>query len=167
MRTRHLLLAAGAAAIAALSLTSFGGAHGVKDGGTFMIAASGESFTSVDPILTSVAGPQIVLDATCAHLLRTQDKPLPAANRIVPEIAVGYPKLTNRGRTYTFTIKKGVRFNTGEPVTARDFAYTLNRVLNPAFNSPLRRLFQAIVGAPDVNVGKPRLPPASLCRETG
>ena len=37
--------------------------------------------------------------------------------RLVPEVASGY-KVSNGGRTYTVTIRKGFRFSDGTPVTA-------------------------------------------------
>lgn len=39
------------------------------------------------------------------------------------------------GRTYTFTIRNGLKFSDGTPVTAQDFAYSINRSLAPEFAS--------------------------------
>ena len=86
--------------------------------------------------------------------MRFRDKPLPEGLRVVPEIATDYPKVTNGGRTYTFTIRKGVGFSTGSPVTARSFAHTINRLLNPAMESGLVDAYRDIVGAQKVIDGK-------------
>jgi peptide/nickel transport system substrate-binding protein len=72
----------------------------------------------------------------------------------VPGLAVGYPNVTNGGRTYTFTIRKGVRFSTGSPVTARSVAHTINRLLNPRMQSDLVAAYADIVGAQKVIDGK-------------
>jgi ABC-type oligopeptide transport system substrate-binding subunit len=77
--------------------------------------------------------------------------------RLQTEIAADYPKITDNGKTYTFTIRKGVRFSTGAPVTARSFAYTINRILDPRMignYAPSVSAFQIIVGAQDVIDGK-------------
>lgn len=39
------------------------------------------------------------------------------------------------GRTYTFHIRRGLRFANGTPVVAQDFAYSLNRAFSPKFAS--------------------------------
>lgn len=86
--------------------------------------------------------------------MTTPDKPLPAGLRVVPEIATDYPKVTNRRRTYTFTIRQRVRFSTGAPVTARSFAHTINRILHPTMKSPYASSFEEVVGAHDVMEAK-------------
>ena len=139
---------------AVLAGTSSGGAHGVREGGTFRIATDGLQFTTADPALLSAPLPSVIMRATCGRLMRNPDLPLPAGFRIVPDLAADYPQITSGGRKYTFTIRKGVRFSTGAPVTAGDFAYTLNRILNPAFKALDAAALAEIVGARDVIDGK-------------
>ncbi|MFL6646874.1 MAG: ABC transporter substrate-binding protein, partial [Sulfurifustaceae bacterium] len=87
-----------------------------------------------------------VFDATCGSLLHRRDKPLPAGRRLVPELAQDLPRVSNGGKTYTFAVRRGRRFSTGAPVTARDVAATVRRALR------LKRSYRAadfmnIVGA--------------------
>ena len=56
--------------------------------------------------------------ATCAMLLGYPDKRGPASARLYAEVARGFPKVTNGGRMYTFTIRPGFRFSDGTAVTA-------------------------------------------------
>lgn len=42
------------------------------------------------------------------------------------------------GRTYTFHLRRDVKFCDGKPFTARDVVYTINRWLDPATRSPVR-----------------------------
>ena len=100
-------------------------------GGVFHVAGVPNA---IDPAITLDAGD--VLLATCAKLMNYPDKPMPAGTRIVPEVATSYPSVSGDGRTFTFTIRRGFRFATGEQVTGASFAHEINRVLNPATNSP-------------------------------
>ena len=139
---------------AALVLIPAAGTHGVKEGGTFRIGIPASLFGSIDPVLPIGPGPTALLRATCAGLVSFRDKPLPEGLRVVPEIATGYPTVTNGGKTYTFTIRKGFRFSTGSAVTARSFAHTINRLLAPKMQSVAAGDLDDIVGAQKVIDGK-------------
>ena len=54
------------------------------------------------------------------------DKAGQAGGLLRPEVASGFA-VSGDGRTYTFTIRKGFRFSDGAPVTARNFAYAIER----------------------------------------
>ncbi|WFU51748.1 ABC transporter substrate-binding protein [Sinorhizobium terangae] len=47
-------------------------------------------------------------------------------------------------RTWTFTIRKDVRFHNGDAMTARDVAFSLQRVLSPKLASPVRSVLSFI-----------------------
>ena len=51
------------------------------------------------------------------------------------------------GRTFTFKLRPGIRFSNGRPVNSRDFAYSLERILNPATKSPGQGFYRNIAGA--------------------
>jgi peptide/nickel transport system substrate-binding protein len=55
--------------------------------------------------------------------------PVPDAATAIPTAANGL--LTNGGKTYTFHIKPGIKWQTGAPVTSTDFARGIARVCNP------------------------------------
>jgi peptide/nickel transport system substrate-binding protein len=144
-------LAAGLLAVLLLAGSST--ARGIKEGGTFRVGIAG--LDSIDPALAGIPAQQL-LQATCAGLLNVPDKPLPAGLRLVPEIAAGFPAISRDGKTYTFTIGSDFRFSTGARVTARDFAATINRLLNPAFKDFAPGGLLEIVGARRVLEGKAR-----------
>ncbi len=50
-------------------------------------------------------------------------------------------------RTYTFHLHKGVKFHNGREVTAEDFVYSFQRILDPETKSPAAPLFSYIKGA--------------------
>ena len=64
---------------------------------------------------------------------------------LVPDLAVSIPTPADDGRTYTFQLRRGVRYSTGEPVGPGDFRRAVERYyrLGPA-SAPY---YDAIVGA--------------------
>ncbi len=59
------------------------------------------------------------------------------------------------GKTFIFHIRKGLKFANGDPVTADDFAYSLNRAFSPDFaNGNAGYYLSNIVGSTDVTEGK-------------
>ena len=58
-------------------------------------------------------------------------------------------------KTYTFTLKPGITFSDGSPVTAQTYVYTLTRALTSSIQSPIATLFLGnIAGATELNAGK-------------
>ncbi|MFO0753796.1 MAG: ABC transporter substrate-binding protein [Thermodesulfovibrionales bacterium] len=54
---------------------------------------------------------------------------------VAPDIAERW-EISGGGRTYRFHLRKGVLFSNGREVTARDFKYSFERLLNPRTKSP-------------------------------
>lgn len=75
---------------------------------------------------------------------------------VVPDQAMW--SISSDRKTYTFTLKSGITFSDGTPVTAQAYIYTLTRALLPQVNSPTGSFFLGnIVGASDVANGKTRI----------
>jgi peptide/nickel transport system substrate-binding protein len=60
--------------------------------------------------------------------------PTGRTNDIVPSLAERW-SVSPDGKTYTFYLRPGLRFSNGQPLTAEDVAWTLNRFGNPKINS--------------------------------
>ncbi len=56
----------------------------------------------------------------------------PAGIRLVPDLAVSLPAVTDGGTTYTFRLRPGIRYSDGRPVRAADFRRALERVFRLA-----------------------------------
>jgi peptide/nickel transport system substrate-binding protein len=69
----------------------------------------------------------------------------PSSNKIVPWIATSWT--TVNPTTWVFQIKQGVTFSDGTPLTGNDVAFSINRILNPALNSPQFANFSYIASA--------------------
>jgi peptide/nickel transport system substrate-binding protein len=49
--------------------------------------------------------------------------------QVIPGIAQSFPQVSNGGKTYTLTIRKGLTYSNGKPVKASDFPYTIQRAI--------------------------------------
>jgi peptide/nickel transport system substrate-binding protein len=141
-----LLLAAGFASPASSSTPQKNSA------GTFTFSKS-IGITYVDPALAYFADEWQFQFATCAKLMNYPDKKQPAGGQVIPEIATGFPKISRNGRQYTFTLKKGWRYNTGKTITAADFKQAFLRGAQKDMNSPAIAYEHEIVGADAYNKG--------------
>jgi ABC-type transport system substrate-binding protein len=132
---RGALVAIAAATGGALFLAAAGSPREIKDGGTFRIAAPQGYFGSL------TEGGWDLTRPACSTLMAYPDEPLPAGLRLAPELAMSDPLVSKDRRTYTFTLRKDLRFSSGAPVTARDLARALERMLTPGLQSNWAPLF--------------------------
>jgi peptide/nickel transport system substrate-binding protein/oligopeptide transport system substrate-binding protein len=63
-------------------------------------------------------------------------------------------KASRDGLTWTFTLRKGVRFHHGRELTAADVVYSFTRLLDPAVRSGAADLFLTIQGAREFREGR-------------
>lgn len=52
-----------------------------------------------------------------------------AGTKIIPGLAESLPTISDGGKTYTLTMRKGLKFSNGKPVVASDFAYGIERAI--------------------------------------
>lgn len=71
---------------------------------------------------------------------------VPGTTELVPHLAESYT-VSEDGRSFEFVIRPGVVFHNGRELVAEDFKYTLERVLDPATQSPGAGFYTNIVGA--------------------
>jgi ABC-type transport system substrate-binding protein len=64
-----------------------------------------------------------------------RDTPAPNGYDVRPEAAVGQPKVSRDHRTYIFTLRKGLRFSDGTPLSSANFVDAFHRLLDPAMGS--------------------------------
>ena len=152
-RVAQLLLVAAVAA-AAGSLAA--DVDSAPTRGTWTLRVSwGGGYTAVDPAaFGGITNP--VSYAICAKLYDYPDRTGRAGSRLVPEVAQGAPRVSNGGRTFVFTLRRSFRFDTGARVTAANFAWALNRTLQPALRSPGAESLADVVGAAAVQAGRRR-----------
>src|SRR2546423_14626916 len=122
---RRLWLSVFMAALGALLLVVAGFAkaasssQAAKKGGTLHLNMSETDLDFSDPSLSYyVIGWQGEY-ATQIKLVNHPDKAAPAGAPLVPGAAAAMPRISNNGKTYTFTLRKGLRSSDGSALSAR------------------------------------------------
>jgi peptide/nickel transport system substrate-binding protein len=76
-----------------------------------------------------------------------------AGSKLIPGLAQSLPVVSDGGKTYTFTLRKGLVYSNGTPVKASDFAYTIQRTIKLGWGEK-SFLTENIVGAEAFDAGK-------------
>jgi peptide/nickel transport system substrate-binding protein len=157
-----LLVAAGFASPAGSkpAASAKAGKSELKRGGSLRVNLPGSDFDDVDPSIAYGVDSWSVQYSTALKLLNYPDAPAPRGSRLVPEGASRYT-VSRDGRTYTFFIRKGMRFSNGRPVAAANYAYALNRAADKDLQSPAFQFIAdphgaSVVGAQAVRDGRAR-----------
>jgi peptide/nickel transport system substrate-binding protein len=61
-------------------------------------------------------------------LVTNKPEPGPKGAELTPDLATGLAKVTDGGKTYTYTLRDGATWEDGKPVTSKDVKYGLERV---------------------------------------
>ncbi|MCC1659508.1 ABC transporter substrate-binding protein, partial [Salmonella enterica subsp. enterica serovar Indiana] len=72
---------------------------------------------------------------------------------LVKDLASDYT-ISDDGTVYTFTLRKGVKFQNGRELKASDVKYSLERTVNPKTQSPGAGFFSPIVGYDEMSTQK-------------
>ena len=130
-------------------LASAAFANASHRGGTLTYVASDASnLTWVDPAIAYNFDFGIVTRSVYDGLVAYRATAGAAGAAIVPDLAAALPGVSNGGRTYTFTIRSGVRFSNGDLVRASDVRRGLIRELTVGQHGGNPWIYTAIVGAP-------------------
>jgi peptide/nickel transport system substrate-binding protein len=135
------LFAVAGAATAAAS----GGARTINP--TLRVAVDNTDVDHSDPALAySVLGWQMEYE-TCPTLVGYSDRSgTKVGSAITPTGAAGWPVISNHGKTYVFTLRNGMRFSNGDPVTAANYKYAFDRDALKNLNSPVTWFMEGVVG---------------------
>src|SRR6266851_5054236 len=120
---------------------------GVQCGGVFRRIIGGSPITLDPALVTDVYGHTIVNQIFDGLIQFDANlKPVPA----LAEFWEG----SRDGRTWTFTLRQGVKFHNGREVTAQDVVYSFTRLLDSTKPLPVAELFQHIQGAKEFRACK-------------
>ncbi|MFD7875508.1 ABC transporter substrate-binding protein [Streptomyces sp. NPDC059766] len=62
------------------------------------------------------------------QLVTGKTEPGKAGAEVTPDLATGLAKVTDAGKTYTYTLRDGVKWEDGKPITSKDVKYGIERV---------------------------------------
>jgi len=117
---------------------------------TLLISIGGEP-GSLDPHVAVMNYELCILKALFEGLTAVDEQ----TTRPVPAVAERWD-VSPDGLVYTFHLRPSARWSNGDPVTAADFSFTSQRLLNPEFGSPNSYLLRPIKNAEAFNNGKIR-----------
>ncbi len=119
--------------ILALVVAGFGTHRATAADAKSLVIGITEDTTSLDPARGFETATTIIHKAVYDTLVTF---PPDSVEKIIPNLATKWTISTD-GKTYTFTLKDGVVFSTGNPMTADDVVFSFNRTMhvkgNPSF----------------------------------
>ena len=62
-------------------------------------------------------------------------------------------EVSDDGKTYRFTLRDGLKWSNGDPVTAEDFVYSYRRIMDPATGAKYANILYPIKNAEKINKG--------------
>ena len=77
----------------------------------------------------------------------------PGTYHLRPDLAKSF-KISPDGKTYTFKLRKNVKFHNGRNLVAEDIKYSIERAVNPKTESPGQGFFHSIKGYKAMVAGK-------------
>src|SRR3954468_8996645 len=133
--------------LTALCVAGTATATNKKTGGTLNVDLTTD-LDYTDPALSYLSTGWELEYATCLKLMNYPDANGPRASQLIPEAAAGFPKVSNNGKTYDFTVNTGfTKFSNGQPVTAASFKSVFDRLADPKMQSPSGAFMSDIVGS--------------------
>ncbi len=141
------------AAVAALGLASCGGGSDTTSGGSGgqkggTLNGTYASFPDyMDPALSYTAEGWTAMADVYIPLLTYKHANGEEGSEVIPGLAEEMPKISNGGKTYTLTLRPGLKYSDGTPVKASDFPFAVERMIE--LNSGGSSFYLSIEGAED------------------
>ena len=123
---------------------------GGKEGGEITIAQTSQP-DYLDPALSYTVNGWEPMWLVYTPLLTYRHEEGEAGAELVPGVAESMPEVSNGGKTYTFTLRKGLKYSDGSPLKASDVEHGIKRMLN--LESGGSSFFFDIEGAEDYQKG--------------
>ena len=114
-------------------------------GGTFVTLATSNAGTA-DPQVNATPQYWQLYQVTQDGLTAFRKSAGPAANSVVPDLAVRLPQTSDGGRTWTLTLRRDIRYSNGAPVRPADVRFTFERLFK-VHGPTAESLYGAIDGA--------------------
>ena len=147
MKKRLLLATLTIAAVIALS--ACGGSKSTSKGGKILTIEEGPDVETIDPALNQSADGANYITMISDNLLR-----LDKDGKIAPSLAEKY-EVSDDGLIWTFHLRDGLKWSDGSDLTAGDFVYSWQRMVDPEVAAPYAETVLGMVEGYDEAIGKP------------
>ena len=107
--------------------------------------------TVAPPTLDLTSNPAASIDEVLEYNVYQNLVELAPNGTLIPVLATSW-NVSNGNRTYTFTLRHGVRFSNGAPMTPADVVFSLNRAMSPQSTYPQKAQMKPVQSV--VAVGK-------------
>jgi peptide/nickel transport system substrate-binding protein len=144
---KQLLLSCVASASIALALGATAAADDIKQGGSMTVTYK-DDVSTLDPAIGYDWQNWSMIKSLFDGLMDYE----PGTTVLRKDVAEDYT-ISEDGKTFTFTLRKGVKFHNGRELTAEDVKYSIERVVNPATQSPGAGFFGSIEGFGEASAG--------------
>ena len=107
-------------------------------GGTYNLGLITPS-SGIDPLTTTQYDTMFVVGLASAQLVNTN-----ASGQLEPQLASSWTQSAGK-LSWTFTLRPGLKFSNGQPLTAKDVVSTFDAILSPTSQSPAASSFAGIL----------------------
>ncbi|EHK59184.1 ABC transporter substrate-binding protein [Allomesorhizobium alhagi] len=145
---KKLLLSSAAIAVLALALPAPAFSQEIKQGGSMTVTYK-DDVSTLDPAIGYDWQNWSMIKSLFDGLMDYE----PGTTTLKPDLAESY-EISPDGQTFTFKLRQGVKFHNGRELTAEDVKYSIERVVNPATQSPGAGFFGSIKGFEEASAGK-------------
>jgi ABC-type transport system substrate-binding protein len=145
---KKLLLSSAAIAALALALPAPAFSQEIKQGGSMTVTYK-DDVSTLDPAIGYDWQNWSMIKSLFDGLMDYE----PGTTTLKPDLAESY-EISPDGQTFTFKLRQGVKFHNGRELTAEDVKYSIERVVNPATQSPAAGFFGSIKGFEEASAGK-------------
>jgi peptide/nickel transport system substrate-binding protein len=108
------------------------------EGGSITVGIPQDIGDSLDPHMAVGAGTKEILFNIFEGLVKPDEK-----GNLQPAVASDY-QISGDGLTYSFTLREGIQFQNGNPVTVEDIKYSIDRCADTSNGGPLVSAFSNI-----------------------
>jgi len=121
----------------------------------------GDEPPELDPQLTTDTISMQVINSMMEGLYRYGND-----GKMIPGMATSYT-MSADGKKYTFTLREGAKWSNGDPVTADDFLFAIQRAADPETASQYSYILYDIKGFQEINEGKAEMSTLGVKVEDG
>lgn len=123
-------------------------------GDTMITACIASEPETIDPSLNSSVDGATYIQHTFEGLMKFQAVDGQVEPEVVPGQAAAEPTVSEDGLVYTFTLRDDIYWSDGEPVTAQNFVYSWQRIVDPATASDYCYIIDMVANSKEIQAGE-------------